>query len=174
MVTRYFSIVLSLGTHQAHIENPRSGSPRPKNNNNPLGKYSVQQIREAPFPFSPKEKVPKGGCGQSSHNTRQAFTPGLFQAKLPPALGLPPTMWTRPIRTRTPILAALPRAPAKPSPWWTSASLANPSRIIQRRHPHTCPRLTNLRGNSPVLKTFTPRTLTITRSSGHVNDLNGY
>jgi len=42
--------------------------------------------------------------------THQAFTPGLFQAKLPPALALQPTMGTRPIRPHTPAPAVLPRA----------------------------------------------------------------
>jgi hypothetical protein len=57
-------------------------------------------------------------CQEKSkrRQTRQAFTPGLFQAKLPPALALPSTMGTRPIRTHTPVPAALPRAPDEPSP----------------------------------------------------------
>jgi hypothetical protein len=43
----------------------------------------------------------------------QAFTPGRFQAKLPPTLALPRTIGTRPIRTHTPSPAVLPLAPGQ-------------------------------------------------------------
>jgi hypothetical protein len=38
---------------------------------------------------------------KNRRQTHQAFTPGLFQAKLAPAMALPPTTGTRPIRTHT-------------------------------------------------------------------------
>jgi hypothetical protein len=90
----------------------------------------------------------------NSRQTRQAFTPVLFQAKLPPALALRRTMGTRPIRTHTPAPALLPRAQDKPSPLVDfGIHCANPSRIVQRPRPHM-PGLTKPRGNSPVLKAF--------------------
>jgi hypothetical protein len=71
--------------------------------------------------------------------THQAFTPGLFRAKLPPALALLRTTGTRPIRTHTPAPAVLPRAQDKPSPLVDfGIRCANPSRIVQRPRPRTC------------------------------------
>jgi hypothetical protein len=105
---------------------------------------------------------------QEKKNRRQphrAFTPSLFQAKLPPVMALPPTMGTRPIRTHTPVPAVLPRAPDEPSPFGRLRHpLCKPFAYRSATPPTHMPGLTDPRGNSPVLKAFARAHLRLTGS----------